>query len=629
MTSTVNSSVVDGRSQPADNRELAEYTAVLQEKYSLNNKVLLVQPPQFILDSFNYKVAKEKGCYAYPPTGLQCLAKSLSDKKLDIDILDLNYQLLKRVVEDDSYNYLHWLDLLDEYLNKNRPSIIVVTCISIYTDVFNPYHPLTSLLAHLHKRDDSIIIAGGPIATNEYNNYLMKDLCHFVIKGEGENKIKYLFDYLFENEGYNRPTAGIHFKFKNNIEETKGKKDIVALKGNLIDTYKYVPIENYNKIGSLNPFSRMASQDKRFTTIQLNRGCRANCKFCGVVEFMGKGFRQYPVTDLLDEMRYLIKEREIRHFEILDDDFLGYGSFKDGTITLLKEMVKFHIKYGTTWSAGNGLIAASLTEDMLNLMRDSGCVGFRVGIESGNEEMLKQMRKPVSLPLLRKTGKRLLKYPEMFVAGNYIIGLFGEETFGEILDTFRFACELNLDWAAFTTFQFTSEDTILVENLQSKKQTATDFIPTKDTSNREILDANDIVSGPEIFNIPKETVPSNEQIKHIWFTFNLFANYINNKNLKPDGDPTKFVSWVEAVQVVYPDNPYMPLFAGIGHVLLENGTLANKHLEKAKHNLEASKYWEKRFIQFALMDLIADFPKDAHEAQEVLESMRKRYSKWI
>lgn len=629
MSSTVIPSVEDERDQHTDNRKLAEYATMLREKYSLNNKVLFIQPPQFILDSFNYKVAKKRGCYAYPPTGLQCLVKALSDRKLEIGILDLNYQLLKRVIEDDSYNYLHWLELVDEYLNENNPSIIVVTCISIYTDVFKNNHPLTSLLEYLHKRDNSIIIAGGPIATNEYNRYLKKDLCHFVLKGEGENKIKNLFDYLFEGECSNIQTNGINFKFENNIEETKGKRDIVILKGNLIDTYKYVPIEDYNNVGSLNPFSRMAGQNKRFTGIQLNRGCRANCKFCGVTEFMGEGLRQYPVTDLLNEMNYLIKERGIRHFEILDDDFLGYGIFKDGNIVLLKEMVTLHQKYEITWSAGNGLIAASLTEDVLNLMRDSGCVGFRVGIESGNETMLKQMRKPLSLPLLRKTGKMLLKYPEMFVAGNYIIGFFGEETFGEMLDTFKFANEINLDWAAFTTFQFTSEDTIRAENLQQNKKIATDFIPTKDTSNRELLESSDAVCGLELFNTPKETIPSHEQINNIWFTFNLVANYINNKNLKSTGRPDKFVSWVEAVQVVYPDNPYMPLFAGIGHILLGNKEFGDINLEKAKHNLEVSKYWKSRFIQLDLMDLIVDFPKDAEEAHEVLESMRKRYSEWI
>ena len=189
-------------------------------------------------------------------------------------------------------------------------------------------------------------------------------------------------------------------------------------------------------------------------------------------------------------------------------------------------------KYKISWSAGNGLIAASLTEDLLGLMRDSGCIGFRIGIESGNEDMLKKMRKPATLSGLRKMGRMLQDFPEMFAAGNYIIGLLGEETFGEMLDTLKFAAEMDLDWTAVTTFQFTSKATMVAEHLNPKDNSATDFIPAKDTASREILETEGIVSGPEIFDIPKKSVPSHEQIKQIWFTFNLVANYINNKNLK-------------------------------------------------------------------------------------------------
>jgi len=613
-----------------NNKNLSDYISSLKNKHPINNKVLFVQPPQFVLNSFNYKVAKAKGCYAYPPTGLQCLSKALSGRNLEMEILDLNYQLLKRVIEDEPYNYRNWLEILSEHLDKNSPSIIVITCISIYTDVFTSSHPLTTLLEYLHKRDDAIIIIGGPIATNEYKNYLMKDLCHFVIKREGENKIQYLFDQLFHNWispwiDKTQPTNSIHFKFKNKIEETVGENDVVVLLGNLIDTYKYVPIEDYNNIGSLNPFSRMSGQHKKFAGIQLNRGCRANCKFCGVVKFMGVGLRQHNVQELSEELNYLITKRGIRHFEILDDDFLGYGKFNTNCLTLLNEMTKLHKHYGTTWAAGNGLIAASLNKNTLNLMRSSGCVGFRIGIESGNEKMLKQMRKPLSTSLIRKTSKLLQNYPEMFVAGNFIIGLFGEETFGEMLDTFKFACEINLDWAAYTTFQFTSEDTMLKENLLSKKKTATDFIPTKDNSNRELTETQKIISGPEIFNIPKDSIPSSEQINHIWFAFNLISNYINNKNLKPNGNTAKFVSWVEAVQIAYPDNPYMPLFAGIGHVILGNKELAKRHIETAKQNISTSKYWKTRINQFSLMDLITSFPRNSKEAYKILESTQKKY----
>lgn len=611
-------SALKPRDEVYDNSTLAEYTKTLREKYTLNNKVLLVQTPQFLPDAFNIDIARNRGYYAYPPTGLQCIARALSGRDLEIDILDLNYLLLKRAVDGDSFHYLDWINIFERYLeDKERPSIIGVTCISVYVDVFETPHPLTSFLEYLRKEDRHIIIAGGAIATNEYEGYLDKDLCHFVVEGEGEDRVNFIFDHLFKNKERHTPAAGIYFKPDGHIEEAEGEKKAVALEGNLIDTYKCVSVEDYNNVGSLNPFSRMAGKDRRFACMQLNRGCRADCRFCGVTEFIGKGLRQYPVEDALKEVRYLVKERGIRHFEVLDDDFLTGKA----VLGLLEGMVELRGKYGITWAAGNGLIAASLTEEILSLMRDSGCVGFRVGIESGNTEMLKRMRKPLTLSLLRKTGRMLQKFPELFVGGNYIIGIFGEETFGKMLETFNFSCEIDLDWAAFTAFQFTSKATALKENFNIGERRATDFIPAKDTASGEIMDGRGIVSGPEIFSLPRGMVPSREQISQIWFAFNLVANYFRNKNLRPGGRPEKFTSWVEAIQDVYPDNPYMPLFAGLGQVLLGNNRSAERHIKKTKENLGKSVYWSHRFAQFELMPLVAHFPTDARGAREILESL--------
>lgn len=608
------------------NIELTEYIGTLHKKYKVNNSVLLIQAPQFLLNSFNLTVAKNRGYYAYPPTGLQCIAKALSGRNLEIDILDLNYLLLKRVNEDEAFDYHNWLVLIDEYLEKHSPSIVGVSSINIYSNVFEDGYPLTAILKHLRDKDEAIIIAGGPIATNEYDNYLIKDLSHFIIEGEGENKINFLFDCLFHYEPTQFPVKGIYFKSNDEIIQTAGKQDEVYLMGNLIDTYNLIPIEDYNKVGSLNPYSRMAGQQKHFSGIQLNRGCRANCRFCGVTEFMGKGVRHYPVKDVLDEIIYLIEKRNILHFDVLDDDFLVN---KKEVVELLEALIKLRKKYAITWSANNGLIAVSITEEIMCLMRDSGCVGFRIGVESGNEDMLKRMRKPANLHLLRRSGVILNKFPELFTGGNYIIGTLGEETFAQMLDTFKFMCDLNLDWASIATFQFTSKAATINKNLKSDGRVAMDFVPSKGDSRREIHDTKDVVSGPEVFELPLEDVPSYEQIEQIWFSFNLVANYINNKNLKPGGIPEKFTSWVEAVRIAYPQNPYMSLFAGLGRVLLGDKEFASKHLEETKVILKESKYWSHCFSQFGLTHLVTDFPQNAQQVQETLGHLQKRYSKWI
>lgn len=612
--------------KPVENKKLSEFAETLRKKYPINNRILFIQTPQFLFESLNIEVIKNRGYYAYPPAGLQHLTKALSGRGLQIKILDLNYLFLKRVIYDDSFNYQNWLDMLDECLNEYRPSIVGVTAISVYADVFKPTFPLTSILKRLRDRDDCIVIAGGPTATNETENYLTRDYCHFIVEGEGENKINFLFDYLFDCKEIHKPTPGICFRFEDKIEHSNGEKDVVSLQGSLIDTYKLIPIEDYHNVGCTNPFSRMAGQEKPFIGIQLNRGCRANCEFCDVTKFMGIGLRQYPVKDLLEDIDYLVKERGIRHFEILDDDFLGTPSFTEGVIELLKGMVELRQQYDLSWSAGNGLIAASLTEEILCLMKDSGCVGFRIGIESGNAEMQKKMKKPASLPLLRRAGEMLQKFPEIFVAGNYIIGFFGTETFGQMLDTFKFSCEMKLDGANFTVFQFTSKTT--AKEAHGDRRAAAEFIPSKDSSKGEITALEGIISGPDIFNIPKDSVPSPEQVKQIWFAFNLVANYINNKNLKGGGRPEKLARYLEAVQQVYPANPYMPLFAGLSHVLIGNQESATKHFEKTKKNLHESEYWDSRFNQFGLTEIVNDFPKNAGEVQKVLEPLRKRYSEW-
>jgi len=602
------------------NIHLTEYVTRLREEYIIGEKIALIQSPQFLFDSFNVDIVKARGYYAYPPTGLQCLAESLSDKGLDIDIFDLNYVLLKRVIDDDTFNYYNWLELLEEYLDRETPSIVGVTSINVYKDIFEPDYPLTSILQCLKQRGESIVLAGGPIATSEYYNYLMADLCHFVIESEGEYRVNFLLDYLFELESPQFSVQGIYFKSNGEIKQTEGRQVSVELERNLIDTYSLIPIEDYHNVGSLSPYSRMSGQERPYSVFLLNRGCRANCDFCGVPDFMGRGVRQAPVSEVLDEIAYLVEQRGIRHFDVLDDDFLRY---EEAVVELLQGIKSLRRKHGITWASSNGLIGASITEELMGLMHQSGCVGFRIGVESGNPEMLKKMRKPGNLMTLRQAGVIMNKFPDVFTGANYIIGSFGTETFGEMMDTFGFACELDLDWSSFSTFQFTSKKKKeMVGDLKTAQHAAKDFVPSKIDSKREISSSEGIFSGPEIFDLSKDLVPSPEQIQHIWFCFNLVINYINNKNLRPEARPEKFTYWVEAVKVAYPDNPYMSLFAGLGRVLMGDMISAYKHLEAAVAILKRYRYWEHRFLQFSLTDFVVDFPEDSSSVYERLASLK-------
>ncbi len=596
----------------------------LRIRFDPKRKITLVQSPQFLFEAINLEVIRRKGYYAFPPTGLQWVAKVLRNRGFSIDILDLNFLLLRKIIDEPDFDHRDWLSLLDDHLDRVQPSIVGVTCLTVFSELFDTtHHPLTEIFRHLRARDEHLVIGGGPTISNAIFEYLERDLCDFVVEGEGEDRMAYIMDLLFDKPA--APVSGVHFKYQGQTHVSLGPAAAFEPEGNLIDTYPEVPIEDYTSIGCLNPFSRMMGQDTPFGVFQLNRGCRYDCKFCGVRSFMGKGIRTSRVDEVLSEIEYLAADRGIRHFDVLDDDFLAR---KEDTLALLGGMTELRSQYPFTWSASNGLVGGALTNDVLELMRSSGCMGFRIGIESGDPEMLRRMRKPGSVPLFEDVGRRLGDYPEFFVGGNYIVGLFGEETWGQMLNTLGLACRVDLDWASFTVFQFTSTAVVEKERFDTKGQSATDFVPVKDSSDYAIEDTPLI--GPGIFEaFAFGEIPPRSALKHIWFTFNLLANYINNKAFKPGGHPDKYARWVEALQINYPTNPYIALFEGLARTLLGEHKRAQHCHARTRQLLNDSKLWKYRFQRFGLIELADRPPERDTDVYERLHHVRASYAKYL
>lgn len=572
-----------------------------------------MQLPQVLLTTFNAGIAETRGYYAFPPTGLQCLYEALKTRNLDVAILDLNLLLLKRSREDPAFAPQRWTEILDEKLDSFNPCVVGVSC------MFDANIPLlNTALELLRARDSSIVLAGGVIPTYEWQSLLVGGLCHFVARGEGENKLNCLLDYLTGRREQARPTPGICFRHDGNLHETSGPADVVRFTSDMIDSYAVVPIEEYYRHGSLNPFSRMAG--KPFAAIQMNRGCRARCRFCSVPDFMGRGVRKRPVDAVFREMEYLVTRRGVRHFEWLDDDLLFH---RRDIQDLLERIIR--AGWGITWSASNGLIANSLDAGMLGLMRDSGCIGFRIGVETGNAEMLKKIRKPATLDTFRRAASVLAEFPEIFVCANIMIGFPGE-TFSQMMDSFRFARELQLDWTGFTTCQpirgagMFQEYAGIFDEQMAGTALAENYIPVRRSAKGELPVVDGVQRNLAVFDIVGDSVPGADQVKEIWFTFNLVGNFINNKNLRPGGRPEKFISWVQMAQASYPTNPKMSLFLALAHRICGHGPKAEECRRTAAEHCRSS-YWHGRFESFGLSRVLENFPATADEAFEAIKAL--------
>ncbi|MBN2377175.1 MAG: B12-binding domain-containing radical SAM protein [Sedimentisphaerales bacterium] len=609
--------------------ELREYCRGLRSEYEVNRRVLLVQIPQFLLESFSPAIARKKGYYAFPPTGLQYLyqavqGKSRQGRDIEVRILDLNLEVLKRAWQEDDFDCGRWTEILEQQLAEFDPFVVGISC--MYDSGIGS---LIRMLELLRKKGRSVVMAGGVIATYEWENLLERELCHFVVRGEGENKLNYLLDNLYGNDSESSPTGGIGFKVSGSEPRILAGEDRVEPVGDLICSYDEVPVEEYCRYGSLNPFSRMAGlDDKPFAAIQMNRGCRGNCSFCSVRDFMGPRVRFRDVETVLAEMEFLVEKRGVRHFEWLDDDLLFHKpEFKQ----LLRVIIER--QWPISWSANNGLLAKSIDAELMELMRDSGCIGFKIGIETGNAEMLRQTRKPATLEMFRQACGIINGYPEIFVGGNFMVGFPGER-FGQMLDSFRFFRELNLDWGAFTMCQairgataFSEFDDYFATQIKSGENVK-NFIPTRQSSRGELGVSGGVKKGLEIFAIDPQSVPGEDQVKEVWFTFNLLGNFIWNKNLQPGGQTMKFIGWVEMAQVAYPDNPYMNLFLGMAYQIEGDREQAQRCLERARQSVQTD-YWRERFSEFGLHEVLNNFPENRDKVFGVMERLRENVDEFV
>lgn len=597
--------------------EILDVCAVLKKRFPRIDRLLLVQLPQIRVDGFDRGIALRGGYFAFPPTGLQCLYEAVGSFVPEVRILDLNIQLLKRATADAEWSPEEWIEILRDCLDEWGPQMVGVSC--MYDAGISP---LMAVLRMLRERDDSIVVAGGVIPTYEREALLSAGLCDFVIKGEGEIRFHALLRLLTESPPAEEVPEGICFARDGVLRETPGLPESVSLDSDLVGSYALVPVETYHRYGSLNPFGR--DRGRSYAAIQMNRGCRAACSFCSVPDFMGRGVRSRSVAAVLQEMEYLVTQRGVRHFEWLDDDLLyDRNAFSE----ILGHIITAGWKI--TWSANNGLIAASLTKDLLTLMRDSGCVGFRIGIESGNAEMLKRSRKPGSLDVFRRAASLVRDVPEIFVCGNYMLGFPGE-TFGQMMDTFRFAVELGLDWAGFTVCQpirgagmFEDFGSVFGGQMAVEGGEIANYIPARESREGYVNGGGKVVSGPDVFKVPPQSVPSKEQIKETWLTFTLTGNFILNPNLRQGGRPEKFAMWVERAQAAYPDNPYMHLFLGCALLLSGDAERATECGRIAAKALEDS-YWAPRFEAFGLREVLVAYPRTGEEAERALEAMRRR-----
>ncbi|MGB0743089.1 MAG: B12-binding domain-containing radical SAM protein [Opitutales bacterium] len=173
--------------------------------------------------------------------------------------------------------------------------------------------------------------------------------------------------------------------------------------------------------------------------VEYSRGCRFTCDFCAITAAFNASHTHSPVSQVLEEIEEVRRKGQLIFF--IDDNF---ASAPDSALELCDALKGKGIRWVSQASS-----TAAWNPELLDSMRESGCQGVLVGLESLSEETLRTMRKGFNLKNggHRETLARL-REAGLRTYGTFIFG-YDTDTEDVFKTTVDFAIEQGLFIGAF------------------------------------------------------------------------------------------------------------------------------------------------------------------------------------
>ncbi len=371
-------------------------------KKKIKLKIILINPPYTML-SKGIKGSE----WVTPPLGLAYLASVIDEHK--IKIVDMEQE--DREIEDITKEFNP--DIVG--LTSSTPTINQAYCILEKVKKINP--------------NIITIIGGCHVSVFPYETIQRKEI-DIVIKGEGEITIKEILNNLSKGKSIKRIKGTIQ-KEDNNIIYNQDRPLIKDL-----DTLPSPKRELLN----YKLYSRPLTKGKKPVTILTSRGCPYQCIYCNKSVF-GNKFRFRSAENVLDEIEELTKQG-YDDFHILDDTF---SIVKDRVIEICHGIIDR--KLNISWNVSNGMRIDRLDEELVYLMKKSGCYCIGFGIESGNQKTQDYIQKDLKINDIEKKFK-IVKKAGISTIAFVIIG-FPNETSDDIKNTIQFLKKIMPDVVNF------------------------------------------------------------------------------------------------------------------------------------------------------------------------------------
>ncbi len=170
-----------------------------------------------------------------------------------------------------------------------------------------------------------------------------------------------------------------------------------------------------------------------YVSFYTGRGCKSRCTFCLWPQTVGgHRYRVRSVGHVVDEVKFIMRSfPQVREIFFDDDTFTDNGPRAEAVARELGRL-------GVTWSCN---AKANVPRETLEVLKDNGLRLLLVGYETGNQQILYNIKKGMRVDMARRFTKDCHELG-ITIHGTFILGLPGE-TKETIEETIRFATEIN------------------------------------------------------------------------------------------------------------------------------------------------------------------------------------------
>ncbi len=249
-----------------------------------------------------------------------------------------------------------------------------------------------------------------------------------VVRREGEITFVELLGKLGKNASLNG-VLGVTYREKDGqLVRNEDRPFIENLDDLPFPAHHLLPLKSFHIVG------------KTIFPLTTSRGCVYWCDFCTAVRMFGKRYRMRSPKNVVDEIEYLYNKYGQSQFTFYDDAFTVD---QQRVVEICDEIKKR--KLAIHWDCETRV--DMVTRDLLQKMKDAGCLAVWFGVESGSENVLEKMHKKIKLDQTRLAFRTARELGLMTVA-SVVLGFPGE-TEQTALETIKFVRSLDPDDIGF------------------------------------------------------------------------------------------------------------------------------------------------------------------------------------